>query len=158
MPVEKLKNFLDEHDVRYVSIKHSKAYTAQEIAASAHIPGKEVAKSVVVKLDGEMALAVLPASYSIDFEQLKRATGAPGVELASEDEFEDRFPGCELGAMPPFGGLYDMRTFMDVSLADDEEIAFNAGSHTELIKMSFSDYRRLEEPIDLQFALEPATA
>lgn len=157
MPVEKLKTFLDEHGVKYVSITHSRAYTAQEVAASAHIPGKEVAKTVMIKLDGDMAMAVLPASYSVDFDQLRKATGAGDVELASEDEFESLFPGCELGAMPPFGSLYDMQTFMDVSLSDDEEIAFNAGSHTELIKLSFTDYRNLEEPIELRFALEPAT-
>lgn len=156
MPVEKLKRFLDEKDVKYVTIKHSKAYTTQEVAASAHIRGKEMAKAVMIKIDGEMAMAVLPASYSVDFDQLRKATGSSTVELASEDEFEDLFPGCELGAMPPFGRLYGMQTFMAASLADDEEIAFNAGSHTELIKMSFSDYYNLENPVELQFALEPA--
>lgn len=156
MPVETLKRFLDERDVKYVSIKHSKAYTAQEIAASAHIPGKEVAKTVIIKLDGEMAMAVLPASYSVDFDELKKVTGAGTVELASEDAFKDRFPDCEVGAMPPFGSLYDMKTFMAASLAEDETIAFNAGSHTELIQMSFTDYERLESPIELAFSLEPA--
>ena len=157
MPIDKLKTFLDERGVRYVSINHSRAFTAQEIAASAHIPGKELAKTVMIKLDGEMAMSVLPASYSIDFDQLRDATGAKHVELASEDEFEGLFPGCELGAMPPFGRLYGMQTFMDPSLAEDEEIAFNAGTHTELIKLSFSDFRKLEEPIELPFALEPAS-
>lgn len=156
MPVEKLKSFLDESGVKYVTIKHSPAYTAQEVAASAHIPGKEVAKAVMVKLDGEMAMAVLPASYQVDFDQLKARTGAEVVELAGEDEFEELFPGCELGAMPPFGSLFSMKTFMAASLAEDEEIAFNAGSHTELIRMSFSDYTSLESPIQLRFALEPA--
>lgn len=156
MPVEKLKRFLDDRGVKYVTISHSKAYTAQEVAASAHIPGKEVAKAVIVKLDGEMAMAVLPASYSVDFDQLKRATGAPTVELASEEEFKSRFPDCELGAMPPFGSLYGMQTFMAASLSEDEEIAFNAGSHTELIRLPFSTYVRLEDPVELAFSLEPA--
>lgn len=156
MPVEKLKQFLDEKNVRYVTIQHSRAYTAQEVAASAHIPGKEVAKTVIVKIDGDMAMAVLPASYSVDFDQLKQVTGASTVELATEDEFKDRFPDCDVGAMPPFGRLYDMQTFMAASLAEDEQIAFNAGSHTELIKMSFSDYHRLADPIELAFSLHPA--
>lgn len=156
MPVGKLKQFLDERGVKYVTISHSKAYTAQEVAASAHIPGKEVAKTVMVKINGDMAMAVLPASYSVDFEQLKRATGSSTVELASEDEFKTLFPDCEVGAMPPFGSLYGMHTFMAASLAEDEEIAFNAGSHTELIKMPFSAYVRLEDPVELAFSLEPA--
>lgn len=156
MPVEKLKEFLDEKNVKYVTIQHSKAYTAQEVAASAHIPGKEVAKTVIVKIDGDMAMAVLPASYSVDFDQLKQVTGASTVELATEDEFKDRFPDCDVGAMPPFGRLYEMQTFMAASLAEDEQIAFNAGSHTELIRMSFSDYQRLANPIELAFSLQPA--
>lgn len=155
MPVEKLKTFLNENDVKYVRIMHSRAYTAQEVAASAHIPGKEVAKSVMVKIDGKMAMAVLPASYQIDLDQLRARTGAEHVELADEEEFEELFPGCELGAMPPFGSLYGMDTFMAAALSEDEEISFNSGSHTELIRMSFSDYRRLENPVELQFALEP---
>lgn len=156
MPVEKLKQFLDEKDVKYVTISHSKAYTAQEVAASAHIPGKEVAKTVMVKINGDMAMAVLPASYTVDFDQLKRATGSSAVELATEDEFKSLFPDCEVGAMPPFGSLYGMQTFMATSLSEDEEIAFNAGSHTELIKMPFSTYVRLEDPVELAFSLEPA--
>lgn len=156
MPVEKLKTYLDENDVKYVTIKHSTAYTAQEVAASAHIPGKEMAKSVMIKLGGEMAMAVLPASYRVDLDQLKTRTGSETIELAGEEEFEELFPGCELGAMPPFGRLYGMKTFMAAALAEDEEIAFNAGSHTELIKMSFRDYVELEDPIVLHFALEPA--
>ena len=156
MPVEKLKQFLDEKGVKYVTVSHSKAYTAQEVAASAHIPGKEVAKTVMVKINGDMAMAVLPASYTVDFDQLKRATGSSAVELATEDEFKSLFPDCEVGAMPPFGSLYGMQTFMATSLSEDEEIAFNAGSHTELIKMPFSTYVRLEDPVELAFSLEPA--
>ena len=152
MPIKKLKAFLDEHNIRYVSIRHSTAYTAQEIAASAHIPGKEVAKTVMVKVDGVMAMAVLPASYQVDFDLLKTATGAAEVELATEMEFKDLFPECDLGAMPPFGNLYGMDVFMAASLAEDEEIAFNAGSHTELIRMSFPDYVRLVQPVQLHFS------
>ena len=152
MPIRKLKAFLNENDIRYVTISHSTAYTAQEIAASAHIPGKELAKTVMIKVNGTMAMAVLPASYQVDFDLLKTATGAEAVELATEEEFQNLFPECELGAMPPFGNLYGMDVFMAASLAEDEEIAFNAGSHTELIRMAFPDYVRLVEPVQLHFS------
>lgn len=152
MPVQKLKEFLDRERIRYVTIIHSRAYTAQEIAASAHIPGKDVAKSVIVKLDGKMAMAVLPASYKVDFDLLKEATGAKKVELATEKEFKDKFPDCEVGAMPPFGNLYDMEVFAAYSLREDEEIAFNAGTHTELMKVSYADFERLAKPVLLKFS------
>jgi Ala-tRNA(Pro) deacylase len=146
MPVKKLKEFLDGNGVKYVSISHSPAFTAQEIAASAHIPGKDLAKTVMVKLDGKMAMAVLPASFKVDFEHLKRAAGAESAELATEEEFKGIFPECELGAMPPFGNLYGMPVFVSQALAEDEEIAFNAGSHIELIKLAYEDFARLVEP------------
>jgi Ala-tRNA(Pro) deacylase len=146
MPVKKLREFLDGENVKYVSVSHSPAFTAQEIAASAHIKGKELAKTVMVKINGTMAMAVLPASYKVDFELLKHVTGADAVELATEAEFRDLFPDCELGAMPPFGNLYGMGVFVALSLAEDVEIAFNAGSHSELIRMAFDDYARLVNP------------
>ena len=146
MPVQKLKQFLDDNGVRYVTIQHSPTFTAQEIAASAHIPGKELAKTVMVKIDGKMAMAVLPASFKVDMEKLKVATGAGTVELAGEQEFKDMFPACEIGGMPPFGNLYDMEVFVAEVLAEDEEIAFNAGSHTELIRLSYADFERLVQP------------
>ena len=146
MPVEKLKEFLDKNNIKYVSIKHSLAYTAQQIAASAHIHGKELAKTVIVKIDGKMAMAVLPANFRIDLDLLKKISGGKTVELASEEEFQENFPGCAPGAMPPFGNLYDMQVYADNSLSEDREIAFNAGSHTELIKLSYRDYERLVKP------------
>lgn len=152
MPIQKLKEFLDGHHVKYLSVRHSKAYTAQEIAASAHIPGKAIAKTVMVKMDGKMAMAVLPASYKVDFELLKKVSGAKKVVLADEKEFEDLFPGCELGAMPPFGNLYGMEVFSAESLAEDEEIAFNAGSHTELIRLAYKDFEKLVKPKVLKFS------
>ena len=147
MPAEKLKKFLDDNKVKYVSIKHSLAYTAQEIAASAHIHGRELAKTVIVKLDGKPAMAVLPASRRIDTDRLRRAALARSVELATERELEDLFPGCALGAMPPFGNLYDMKVYADAVLAKDEEIAFNAGSHTELIRMAYKSFEGLVNPV-----------
>ena len=152
MPARKLKQFLDSHNIKYVSIKHSEAYTAQEIAASAHIPGKELAKTVIVKIDGNMAMAVLPAGYKVEFQLLKEAAKANKVELASEEEFKDVFPDCEIGAMPPFGNLYGLEVFVAKTLAEDNEIAFNAGSHIELIKLAYKDFENLVNPKILKFS------
>ncbi|MBI4721085.1 MAG: YbaK/EbsC family protein [Chitinivibrionia bacterium] len=152
MPVKKLKEFLDAHNIEYVSISHSPAYTAQKIAASAHVPGKELAKTVMIKIGGTMAMAVLPAPYKIDLKQLKEVIGAGEVEIASEQEFKNLFPECDIGAMPPFGNLYGMDVYAAERLAEDEEIAFNAGSHTELIKMSFKDFERLVRPKIVMFS------
>ena len=152
MPTRKLKEFLDTHNIKYVSIKHSEAYTAQEIAASAHIPGKELAKTVIVKLDGNMAMTVLPAGFKIDFGLLREVTKAKKVELAREEEFKDVFPDCEIGAMPPFGNLYGLEVFVAEALAEDKEIAFNAGSHIELIKLAYKDFENLVNPKVLKFS------
>ncbi len=152
MPAQKLREFLDSNQVKYVTISHSAAYTAQEIAASAHVSGKELAKTVMVKIDGKMAMAVLPASYHVDMDLLKEAAVASSVDLAGEREFKDMFPGCETGAMPPFGNLYDMRVFVSATLAEDELIAFNAGSHTELIRMAYADFERLVQPRIVKFS------
>ncbi len=152
MPINKLKEFLDGHQVEYITISHSKAYTAQRTAASAKIPGKELAKTVIVKFDGQMVMTVLPASYKIDFDQLKLASGAKKVEISSEDEFRGVFPDCEVGAMPPFGNLYDMEVYVAKTLAEDDEIAFNACTHTELIQMKYKDFDRLAKPKILKFS------
>jgi len=146
MPVKKLKEFLDREKVKYVSIAHSPAFTAQEVAAAAHVPGKELAKTVVVHLDGKTAMAVLPANRKIILEDLREATGAAEVRFATEAEFKELFADCEIGAMPPFGNLYGMDVYVAASLAEDEEIAFNAGSHTELIKLAYRDFERLVKP------------
>ena len=152
MPSSKIKAFLDEHGVKYVSISHSTAYTAQEAAAMAHIPGKELAKTVIVKLDGKFAMAVLPASYHIEMDRLAELAGASKAELASEEEFSSLFPDCDTGAMPPFGNLYGLDTYVAESLTDDEEIAFAAGTHRELIKMPYADFERLVKPSVLKFS------
>jgi Ala-tRNA(Pro) deacylase len=141
-----LKRFLDDQHVRYVPVQHPQAFTAQEVAASAHIPGKEMAKTVMVKLDDELAMAVLPAPDHVSFNRLKEATGAGEARLASESEFQDRFPGCELGAMHPFGNLWGLPVFVDQRLREDELIAFNAGTHTEVVQLAYSDFERLVHP------------
>ena len=153
MPVEKLKSYLDENKIKYVTIKHSSAYTAQEIAALAHVPGKDLAKTVIIKINGKMAMAVLPASYKVSFDDLKETLGMTEVRLAYEQEFIDKFPDCEVGAMPPFGNIYGMEVYVADSLAEDEEIAFNACSHTELIKMKFTDFERLVKPKRIRFSV-----
>lgn len=146
MPLSKLTDYLDENDKKYVVVKHAPAYTAQEVAASAHVPGKEMAKTVILKVDGDMKMIVLPSNYNVDFDSVKEALGAGEVELASEDEFESLFPDCEVGAMPPFGKLYEMDTLVAEPLTEDEEIAFNAGTHKELVKMDYRDYEELADP------------
>ncbi|MDH3402642.1 MAG: YbaK/EbsC family protein [Acidobacteriota bacterium] len=158
MAVAKLKELLEREKVKYVSISHSTAYTAQEIAASAHITGKEIAKTVMVKLDGRMAMAVLPATLMVEFDRLREATGAAKAALAGEEDFERLFPECQTGAMPPFGNLYGMEVFVDRTLAEDEEIAFNAGTHAELIRMAYRDFERLAQPKVIAFAEPPQTA
>jgi len=146
MPSRKLKEFLDDNKIKYVSIQHSKTYTSTEIAASAHIPGKELAKTVIVKLNGKMVMAVIPASHKLKLELLQKAAGAESARLASEAEFIDKFPDCEIGAMPPFGILYNMEVYASDELEEDEEITFNAGTHTELIKLAYKDFERLVKP------------
>ena len=154
MPVQKLKEFLDSHNIKYVVISHSRAFTAQETAASAHVPAKELAKTVMVKINGKMAMAVLPASSKVDFDLLKKVMGSGKVEIASEKEFKDLFPDCEIGAMPPFGNLYGMEVFVTNSLTEDREIAFNAGSHRELVKLAYKDFERLVKPKIVKFSIE----
>lgn len=152
MPTKKLKAFLDENNVKYVTIKHSSAYTAQEIAARTHVSGKDFAKTVMIKIDGKLAMAILPASYQVDFELLQQVFGTYHVLLASEEEFKYIFPDCEVGAMPPFGNLYDMEVFVAETLAEDYEIAFNSGTHTEMIKLKYADFERLVEPRVFRFS------
>ena len=147
MPGTKLKEFLDENQVRYVSIQHSPAFTAQETAASAHIPGRELAKTVMVKIDGAMAMAVVAAPERLDLESLRRAADANSVTLAGEKEFSSEFPDCEPGAMPPFGNLYGLKVFVDRPLREDRQIAFNAGSHAELIQMDYRQFEQLVKPV-----------
>lgn len=152
MPARKLKEFLDREGVPYRSIRHSTAYTAQEVAASAHIPGKEMAKTVIVKVDGKWAMAVLPANRKVVLQELREITGADRVEFAAEDEFKNLFPDCDTGAMPPFGNLYGMDVYVAPSLAEDEEIAFNAGTHDEVIRMRYRDFERLVHPKVMSFS------
>ncbi len=153
MPLKKrLKDFLDENHIKYVTMIHSKAYTAQEIAAILHVPGKSFAKTVILKADGKFVMAVLPATHRINLDLFKQVAHAHEVEMATEEEFEKLFPGCEIGAMPAIGRIYELPTYVDSSLTRNEDICFNATTHSEVIKMKYPDYERLTEPIIGTFA------
>jgi Ala-tRNA(Pro) deacylase len=154
MIAKKLKDFLDREGVKYTTAPHSPAYTATQTAQAAHVPGKEFAKAVMVKIDGRLAMAVLPASEKLDVARLKLAAGAKHVYLAPEAEFDKWFPGCEPGAMPPFGNLYGMAVYASRSLAADEEIAFNAGSHAEVMKIKYKDFERVVQPVVAKLAAD----
>ena len=146
MPIARLKQFLEENRIGYVLVSHSTAYTAAATAAITHTPGKEIAKTVMVMIDGVLAMVVVPGSKHVDFRALKTAAGASEVVLAHEHQFAHVFPDCEVGAMPPFGNLYNLPVFVDESLAEDATIAFNAGSHRELLKLAYSDFAKLTKP------------
>ncbi|TFH88520.1 YbaK/EbsC family protein [Billgrantia azerbaijanica] len=149
MSMERVTQFLDEQSVKYVILQHSPAYTAQEVAAAVHVPGRHFAKCVMVKIDGRLALAVLPATDHVDLDRMAQSVGAQAVELASESDFEDRFPECEVGAMPPFGNLFGMEVFVSPHLTAAERIAFNAGSHTDVMQLAYGDFQRLVNPVEV---------
>ncbi len=142
----KLKKYLDDNQIKYLTITHSKAYTGQEVAAALHCPGKELAKAVIVKVDGQYIMAVLSASEKIQFDALKKNLAAKTAELASEEEFKGLFPDCEVGAMPIFGNIYDMPVYASEKILHDEDVYFNAGTHTEAIKLSVDDFKRIVKP------------
>lgn len=142
----KLKKFLDENRVGYQVTAHPEVYTAQEIAAAMHVPGKELAKVVMVKAGEQFVMTVLPASWRIDMIKLREILKTKDIRLATEDEFKSLFPDCEPGAMPPFGNLYGIDVYEDKSLTEDEEIFFQAGNHIESVKMSYKDFERLVRP------------
>jgi Ala-tRNA(Pro) deacylase len=155
MPIAKrVKKFLEDNGVSYSTTSHPTAYTAQETAASAHIPGREVAKVVILKADDRFVMAVLPAPFQVDLKRFRNVAGASDLSLATEEEFESLFPRCETGAMAPFGNLYELDVFVDRTLAEDEDIYFNAGTHTEIVQMKYSDYETLVRPKLADFRAE----
>ena len=146
MPANTLKKFLDSRGVKSVSIQHSPAFTAPEVAASAHIAGSDFAKTVIVKIDGRMAMVVVPANRKVVLSELRDMLLSEKVELATEEEFKGRFPDCEIGAMSPFGNLYDLPVYVENSLTGSFQIAFNAGTHREVIKMASDDFAQCVKP------------
>ncbi len=155
IPVE-IKNYLSKCNAAYSHKTHPVAYTAQEIAAVDHIPGSELAKTVVLNADGQFIMAVLPADHIINMEVMKSRIGCGKLSLASESEFAGRFAPCRPGAMPPFGRLFGVTLFCDRALAEKREIEFNAGTHIDTIRMPFSEFARIETPIFTDFS-EKAT-
>ena len=148
----RLHSLLDEQHVHYSTLSHARTVTAQETANVAHIGNRCFAKAVMLKVDGRLAMMVMPAAYRVDLTRLSRALGGFTVELAEEAEFKDAFPDCEIGAMPPFGNLYGMPVYVDSRLAEQPEIAFNAGSHTDLVRMPYAEFERLVQPEPLYLA------
>jgi Ala-tRNA(Pro) deacylase len=142
----RLHNYLDQQHAPYSTLSHERTVTAQETANCAHIGNRHFAKTVMLRVDGELAMMVMPAAYRVDLIRLSRALGGRVVEVAQESDFRDAFPDCELGAMPPFGNLYGMPVYVDARLAEQPEIAFNAGSHTDLVQMSYAEFERLAQP------------
>lgn len=151
MPIRTISEYLDQNTVSYRCYNHPPAFTAPEVAEIAHIPGRLLAKTVIVRADGQLMMAVLASDQHIDLDRLRSAIGATELRLAEETEFAHCFPDCEVGGMPPMGNLYDMRVIMERSLADADWFAFNAGSHTEVVVMDMSEYMRLVRPTLCRF-------
>ena len=149
----RLEQYFLDNGVGFQAMTHPAAYTAQEVAAAQRVPGKQVAKVVMALTDGKAVMLVMPASYRIDFARLKDALGSKEVRLAREEEFSDLFPDCDVGAMPPFGNLYDVPMYVDRVLAEDTEVVFQAGTHRDTMKIAYPDYARLAQPTIADFAM-----
>ena len=156
MPLSnKLIKFLEEKKVSYKLLRNETAYTAQEVAHAVHISGKELAKTIIAHADGKFVMAVLPAPHRVNFKSLKQVLKAKDVRLATEDELKQLFPDCELGAMPPIGPLYNLPVYVAKPLSEDKEIAFNACTHVDAVKMSYSDFEKLVNPAVAEFSELP---
>ena len=151
MPIRKLKEFLDEVGADYQVIHHRPTYTAQETAEICHIPGKKLAKTVVIRLNGGLALTVLPAHYRVNLSRLREFTSAWSLSVAEERDFCAAFPECEVGAVPPFGNLFGMVVFAEEELNHDKSISFNSGTHSEIITMPYAQWKSLVHPYVAQF-------
>ena len=155
MPIlTKLREYLDKQGVKYEVLSHRQAFTAQEVAEAQHIKGRELAKVVMLRSAGEFFMAVLPAPYRVDLDLAQGVVGRREVHLATEEEFSGLFPQCEAGAMPPFGNLYGLPVYVDQSLTRDDDIVFNAGTHTQTVRMKYADFARLVQPRVAAFATE----
>jgi Ala-tRNA(Pro) deacylase len=146
MLATRLKTFLEVNRVPYSALPHETAYTAQDVAATTHVNGGELAKSVVLNVDGGFVLAVLPAPDHVDLRRFGELVGAKAVTLATEQEFQGLFQGCELGAMPPFGNLFGLPVYVEERLGRDRSIVFSAGTHSEAVRMDYADFARLVHP------------
>jgi Ala-tRNA(Pro) deacylase len=149
---DRLEGYLRENRVPFEAQHHPRAVSAQEVAASEHVPGKMLVKTVMVLAGGKLTMLALPATYQVDLEKAAAALGAGEVRLAEEEEFEGSFPDCEVGAMPPFGNLYGVPVYAEEALAEDETIVFRAGTHTDTMSVKYADFERLVEPTVCEFA------
>ncbi len=156
--LERLKQYLSDHGVVFETQHHATAYTAQEVAAALGEKGHHVAKVFIADVDGTLVMFVLPAALHVDLRRVKEYLGAQEVRRAHEDQFRSAFPDCEVGAMPPFGNLYKMQTYVERSLADQPYIVFQAGSHGDTIKLATADYLRIASPKIAHFTYEPEPA
>ena len=149
----KIKELLEKEEISYQVLEHNLAYTALEIAEKVHLPGHQVVKSIVINGDGKWMLCVLPSTHKIDFEKLKKAFSLKEASLANEGKVASLFPGCDVGAMPPFGQLAGLQVYVDTDLHENETIAFNAGTHTDMLKIKFKDYLRIAKPLFGDFSV-----
>jgi Ala-tRNA(Pro) deacylase len=154
--VKKLQRYLENHKIPYEAVSHSTAYTARETAQALHVPGDMFAKVVIVKSYQRFVMAVVPSRWRVDFKLLEEVLGTHHVRLATEVEFADLFPDCEVGTMPPFGNLYNMDVYVDQLLTKDEYIFFDAGTHTGAVKLRYRDFAVLVHPIVAEFHHEPS--
>jgi Ala-tRNA(Pro) deacylase len=148
----RLDELLTKRHVQFERLRHRPTFTANRMAQALHVPGKAVAKSVLLRAGSGYILAVLPATHQVDLHSVREELGQEVVELASEREMERLFPDCEPGAHLPFGSLYNIPTLMDESLAEDKEIVFEGQNHEEAYRMSFQDYEAMEHPRKGRFA------
>lgn len=153
MPVKTLREFLDQRRVMYSSIPHRTAFTSYSTAKAAHIDKSEFAKPVMVKVDGTLAMVVIPADERVDLDKLRERTRAKRVDLATEEEFAPHFYDCEAGAMPALGNLYGVPVILSAKLAKRARIAFNGGTHSELVQLSFNTYEYLTSPHAVTYAI-----
>jgi Ala-tRNA(Pro) deacylase len=153
---KQLIDCLNENKAGYEILQHPEAVTAQRIAQAEHVKGRRHAKVVMVKSGGEHVMTVLPADHQIDLEKVEKALGHP-ASLDAEQEFKLLFPDCAVGAMPPFGNLYGLPTYVDKSLSQEDYIVFEAGTHTDAIKLSYRDYEKIVKPRveDLASKIQP---
>jgi Ala-tRNA(Pro) deacylase len=147
-----LKNFLELKRVPYHHHAHPPAFTASQLAATERVPAEIVAKTVVLKADGQFVMAVLPATKRINLQALGQSLGSHYLRLATENEFRELFPDSDLGAMPPFGNLYELPVCAEKSLAEHKEMLFNAGTHKDSIQMTYEDFARVVQPTVCAFA------
>jgi Ala-tRNA(Pro) deacylase len=145
-------DYLKKNSVRYEVIEHAPAFTAHEAAVASHVPDKDLAKTLIVQTDDKYCMVVMSADHRLDEHLLGKAIKAKQLHLAQEEDLKPLFPDCELGAMPPFGNLYALPVYIDKSLTNDDEIVFNACSHTKSLRLKMNDYLGLVKPVIAEFS------